>query len=269
MKNRLRIAVLVSGGGTNLQALMDRMHEGTLKARIVCVGSDRPGAFGLERARTARIPTFVVDYSRYRRGEGGLPPMDTALVDQILARQRILPQGADPVAARRRLWGLICAERELMDRLDAHRPDLVCLAGFMRLLTPHFLDHYNTGGTFRVINIHPALLPAFPGRHGYRDTFHYGCKWGGVTVHFVDEGEDSGPVIAQAVYPIFDQDDESTVQKRGLHLEYKIYAQVINWIADGVVHVEPGPGPRPRVRIADPNYREIMGSWVESAFRFA
>ncbi|MBC7358134.1 MAG: phosphoribosylglycinamide formyltransferase [Desulfacinum sp.] len=263
----LRIAVLLSGGGTNLQALIDRMNDGSLRARIVCVGSDRADAYGLERARMAGIPTFVVDYARHMTSEP-MPALDEALVDQVLDRQRILSPGVSPEAARARVQRLIGAERELMAQLDAHQPDLICLAGFMRLLTPHFLDHYNTSGAFRVVNIHPALLPAFPGRHGYRDTFRYGCKWGGVTVHFVDEGEDSGPVIAQAVYPIFDEDDERTVQNRGLHLEYKIYAQVINWIADGRVRVEPGPGSRPRVRIADPNYREIIGSWVESAFRF-
>ena len=265
--SRLKVAVLVSGSGTNLQALMDRMNDGFLKARIVCVGSDRTDAYGLVRAEKAGIPTFVVDYARIVAGEAP-EDVDEHLLSRVDARQKIFPF-LDSDARRERIRRLIIAERALIEHLDRYDPDLICLAGFMRLLTPYFLDYYNREGVFRVVNIHPALLPAFPGQHGYEDTYAYGCRWGGVTVHFVDEGEDSGPVIAQAVYPVWDEDTVESIRKRGLHLEYKVYAQVINWIAEGRVKVEIREGLRPRVLIDDPDYREIIGSWVESAFRFS
>ncbi|WP_448384127.1 phosphoribosylglycinamide formyltransferase [Desulfosoma sp.] len=262
---RLRVAVLVSGGGTNLQALIDRAKQGTLEADIVCVGSDRASAYGLVRAQEAGIPTFVVSYEKYLKGPMDEPVEDT-LVASVDTRQRIL-HDSDEDSRRDRLRRLIAAEREILAHLEAHGADLVCLAGFMRLLTPFFLGRFRRNDRPGVVNIHPALLPAFPGQHGYRDTYRYGCKWGGITIHFVDEGEDTGPVIAQAVYPIWDEDACEDVQQRGLHLEHVMYAQVINWIARDRVRLVPRPGGRPRVCIEDPSYREVVGSWVEAAFR--
>jgi phosphoribosylglycinamide formyltransferase-1 len=159
---------------------------------------------------------------------------------------------------------LVAAEHQLITLLDPHEPDLICLAGFMRLVSPYFLRHYNREGAWRILNIHPALLPAFPGQHGYEDTFSYGCRWGGVTVHFVDEGEDTGPVIAQAVYPIWPEDSLENVQKRGLSLEYQIYAQCIQWIANGQVQVN-HTLPRSTTTITDPHYAEILRSWTHAA----
>lgn len=262
---RLRVAVLVSGGGTNLQALIDRAKEGILEADIVCVGSDRASAYGLVRAREAGIPTFVVSYEKYLKGALD-DPVDDAVLASVDARQRIL-RDPDGEARRDRLRRLIAAEREILAHVEAYGAELVCLAGFMRLLTPFFLSRLKKNDRPGVVNIHPALLPAFPGQHGYRDTYRYGCKWGGITIHFVDEGEDTGPVIAQAVYPIWDEDACEDVQRRGLYLEHLMYAQVINWIARDKVRLVPRPGGRPRVCIDDPLYREVVGSWVEAAFR--
>lgn len=265
VSGRLRIAVLVSGSGTNLQALIDRAEKGTLDADIVCVGSDRASAYGLVRAQRAGIPTFVVSYEKYLKG-----PLDDSIDEAVLAsvdtRQRILAD-AEAEVRRDRLRRLMAAEKEILAHLEAYGAELVCLAGFMRLLTPFFLGRFRKNDRPGVVNIHPALLPAFPGRHGYRDTYRYGCKWGGITIHFVDEGEDTGPVIAQAVYPIWDEDTCEEVQQRGLHLEHMMYAQVINWIARDRVRLVPRLDGRPRVCIEDPLYREVVGSWVEATFR--
>lgn len=239
MENKLRLAVLLSGGGTNLQALLDRAAQGRLSAEIVAVVSDRPDAHGLTRAREAGIPAHVVDYREFLARDPG--QLFSPEIREIDRRQKILK--IQPEEKRLgRLSCLVSAEREIIEILKPYQPDYVCLAGFMRLLTPFFLGHFNTNGAWRVINIHPALLPAFPGRHGYEDTLAYGCKWGGVTVHFADEGEDTGPIISQAVYPIWPRDDVEAVRARGLQLEYEMYAQCINWLARGEVVVRRGPG---------------------------
>jgi phosphoribosylglycinamide formyltransferase 1 len=261
---KLRLAVLISGSGTNLQALMDRARASELAAEVVVVVSDRADAFGLERAGQAGIPNYVVDYAGYRKLSaealaGKQFPVDLAALDRA---QGILKH---PARAARilELSRLVLAEQELIGKLALHRPDVICLAGFMRLVTPYFLSHYNSPEEMRVLNIHPALLPAFPGRHGYEDTFAYGCKWGGVTVHFVDEGEDSGPVIAQAVYPIWPWDDLAAVRKRGLRLEYEVYAQCINWLAAGQIKVFRAPAGRARVEVCDQRYQAVMKDWLE------
>ncbi len=226
--------------------------------------SDRADAFGLERASLAGIPNYVVDYAKYRRLSvqaltGIQFPVDLAALDRA---QRIL-RHPDPVTRILQLSRLVLAEQELIGKLALHRPDVICLAGFMRLVTPYFLSHYNTTEEMRVLNIHPALLPAFPGQHGYEDTFAYGCKWGGVTVHFVDEGEDSGPVIAQAVYPIWPWDDVAAVRKRGLQLEYEVYAQCINWLAAGQIKMLRPPAGRVKVEVCDQRYQAVMKNWLE------
>lgn len=262
-----RLAVLVSGGGTNLQAMIDRSASGAMSADIVVVVSDRPDAYGLKRAEKAGIPAFCVDYGDYMSGEAPEPaagdlPID---LDELDGRQRIF-KGQDPLRRRLRLAGLVLAERKLIEIIEAYRPDFICLAGFMRLVTPYFISRFSSGGTRRILNIHPALLPSFPGRHGYEDTFAYGCKWGGITVHFVDEGEDTGPVIAQAVYPIWPDDDPERIRARGLRLEYEVYPQVINWLARGSVGFEELPGGRTRVLVTDPGYADTLKSWVHQAF---
>jgi phosphoribosylglycinamide formyltransferase 1 len=263
---KLRIAAIVSGGGTNLQALLDRAAEGKLAAEIVVVAGDRPDAFGLVRAQRAGIPTHVVDYKACLQ-QTIEKPLDLELpVDlEVLARRQKILKIADSEKLLQRLAGLVLAEQQLIRVLDDYKPDYVCLAGFMRLLSPYFLGHYNRGGRWRVVNIHPALLPAFPGQQGYDDTFAYGCKWGGITIHFADEGEDTGPIIAQAVYPVWPDDDLEKVRQRGLSLEYEMYAQCINWLAADQVELYPGENDRVVVRVTDPSYRQILKQWTEIA----
>ncbi len=263
--NRLRIAVLVSGGGTNLQALIDRSARGHLKAEIVVVASDRPDAFGLVRAARAHIPHHTVDYGSILKQGPTVPPPDSIPADlmEIDGTQRIL-QIEDPRLRLERLQRLISAEHQLIGWLDRYEPDLVCLAGFMRLVSPYFIRHYNREGTWRILNIHPALLPAFPGQHGYEDTFRYGCRWGGVTVHYVDEGEDTGPIIAQGVYPVWPSDTLEEIRQRGLALEYEIYAQCINWAADGFIELDTAQT-RTVTRITDPAYPQILERWTRTS----
>jgi phosphoribosylglycinamide formyltransferase 1 len=263
---KLRLAVLVSGSGTNLQALLEQAAANALAGEIVVVASDRADAYGLQRARTARIPAHVVDYQAHLRGPASAIPAQNLAVDlqELDRRQKILRE-SDPVRRLDRLARLVSAEQELVHLLDRYQPDCVCLAGFMRLVTPYFLSHYNRPDDYRVVNIHPALLPAFPGQHGYDDTVAYGCKWGGITVHFADEGEDSGPIIAQAVYPIWPDDDLETVRRRGLQLEYTMYAQCINWMAAGQIALRQGPDGRPLVAIIDPTYPQVVHRWLRQA----
>ena len=264
--NKLRLAVLVSGSGTNLQALIDRAAAGSLSAEVVVVASDRADAYGLVRAQQAGIATHVVDYRSYLslRSEDLLSRTFPVDLEELDRKQKILVQG-DHGKRMRQLARLVLAERDLVEVLDTYQPDYICLAGYMRLVTPYFLSYYNQDERMRVLNIHPALLPAFPGQHGYEDTFGYGCKWGGITVHFVDEGEDTGPIIAQAVYPIWHDDDVESVRRRGLELEYEVYAQCVNWLAAGQVRVMAGKGGRVRTAITDPLQKDVVRSWLQKS----
>ncbi|MCX7822498.1 MAG: phosphoribosylglycinamide formyltransferase [Syntrophobacterales bacterium] len=243
-EKRLKLAIFISGSGTNLQSLLDRSSDGRLSADVLFVISDRGDAYGLERAKRYGVPSYIVDYRKH---------IDSFRhVSDRIERWRL---------------GYRQAEAEMLEIFKRYEVDYIVLAGFMRLLTPYFLENFKTEeGVFRVLNIHPALLPAFPGMHGYEDTFHYGCRWGGVTVHFVDEGEDTGPIIAQAVYPIFPGDNLEDVRKRGLTLEYEIYAQCINWLASGMVDIEKIEKGKPKVTIKDPNYKDIIQKWIALAF---
>jgi phosphoribosylglycinamide formyltransferase-1 len=217
------------------------------------------------RAEKAGIPAHVVDYGSLLKGGFGAGSWEpsSAELKELDSAQKIL-RITDEHARLHRLKRLVMAEHQLITLLDPHEPDLVCLAGFMRLVSPYFLRHYNGDGGWRVLNIHPALLPAFPGEHGYEDTLGYGCRWGGVTVHFVDEGEDTGPIIAQAVYPIWPDDTLERVRRRGLSLEYSVYAQCIQWIADGQVQVTGTPSRR-TTTIKDPRYPEVLRGWTHRA----
>ncbi len=242
MTSKIRIGALISGGGTNLQAIIDACEAGGIDARVVFVGTDNPGAKGLERARRHGIPTFVVDYAEIIRRCGQAPdalplPAD-ADIAAITTKQSLLGPTVPAEKKGRFVVSRVAAEARLLAEMAPYRPDLLVLAGFMRNLTPYFIDHFNIDPGFpRIMNIHPALLPAFPGVDGYGDTFRYGCKVGGCTVHFIDYGEDSGPIIGQRSFPIEEGDTLDTVKKKGLALEWLLYPQCIQWFAENRLQV--------------------------------
>jgi phosphoribosylglycinamide formyltransferase 1 len=211
----IRIAVLASGGGTNLQALLDACAARRIDGEVAVVLSNVPGAGALERARRAGVATEVAT-----------------------------SQGAADRAA---------FDRALVQRLRPYAPDLVCLAGYMRLLGPEFLRAFGptpaTRGCPRIMNVHPGLLPSFPGLHAQRQCLAYGARFAGCTVHFVDEGTDTGPIIAQAVVPVLPDDDEAALAARILAEEHRIYPQAVAWFAAGRLALE---GRRVIVRGARP-----------------
>ncbi len=188
MKN---IVVLISGQGSNLQALIDACNDGRINARISAVFSNKAQAYGLERAREAGIPAHALD-------PAGYPDRDA--FDQALAQQ-----------------------------IDAAQPDLVVLAGYMRILSPRFVQHY----AGRMLNIHPSLLPKYPGLHTHRQAIGNGDEEHGTSVHFVTDELDGGPVILQAKVPIFPQDSEEEVIDRVQAQEHAIYPLVVGWFIDG------------------------------------
>jgi len=208
----LPIAVLVSGSGSNLQSIIDRIEEGVLDAEVRLVVSNKPGAFGLERAKRHGIATKVLTHTDFPSREA----FDAAMAEAIVAA------GVD-------------------------RHGLVVMAGFMRIVTPVFLSVF----PHRVINIHPALLPSFPGVHGQADAAAYGVKISGCTVHFVDEKMDHGPIIIQAAVPCLAGEGGDALGPRILKLEHRVYPQAIQWIAEDRLtirgrHVELRVSGRPR-----------------------
>ena len=195
MPKLLRIGVLASGSGTNLQAIIDRCQDGSLAAEIAVVITNNPDAGALDRAGKAGIPTLCINHRDYSERTD----FDHAVVKALLEK----------------------------------KVDLVVLAGFMRIITQTFIDAFPN----RVINIHPALLPAFPGLHVQQQAIDYGARFSGCTVHFVDGGVDTGPIIMQAVVPVLPDDTAETLAARILEQEHKIYPRVIELIAQGRVHV--------------------------------
>jgi phosphoribosylglycinamide formyltransferase-1 len=202
----MKTGVLASGGGTNLQSLLDHWKRGTLHpADLVAVGSNVPTCQALERARGAGVDTFALSHKSFATRED----FDRALVAELRNR------------------GV----------------ELVVLAGFMRVLTPVFLDAFPN----RAINIHPALLPAFPGIHAQKQALDYGVKLAGCTVHFVDKGTDTGPIIAQAAVAVLPDDDEDSLRQRILSEEHRLLPAVVRAVAAGQVRIEGR-----RVHIAPP-----------------
>ncbi len=185
----LRVVVLVSGTGTNLQALLDAAADPRYGAQIVAVGADRDGTLAVERARQAAAPTFVVRLKDFP---------DRAAWDAALA-----------------------------DAVAEHSPDLVVLAGFMKLVGSTFMGKFDG----RIVNTHPALSPAFPGMHGPRDALAYGVKVSGCTLFVVDDGVDTGPIIAQAAVPVLDTDDEESLHERIKNVERKMLVDTIGKMA--------------------------------------
>jgi len=238
MTAKIRVGALISGGGTNLQAIIDASRTGAIAVNMVFVGTDNPQAFGLQRAQSHGIPTFVVDYRAAIRSfkenpAGSTLPKDFQL-DQVRAKQTLFHRDADPETVDAFLASRAVSEALLLEAMQPYAFDLLVLAGFMRNLTPYFIDRVNTDRTQpHIMNIHPALLPAFPGTDGYGDTFRYGCKVGGCTVHFVDYGEDSGPIIGQRAFPIMEGDTIDTIRRRGLEQEWQLYPECIQLFAEG------------------------------------
>jgi phosphoribosylglycinamide formyltransferase 1 len=231
----IKIGTLISGGGTNLQAIIDACKAGQIHAQIVFTGSDTPGVRGLERAKAAGIDTFVVDYRQIitacRAGITDADLPEDFILSEIMAKQKLVDPSAEHASFF--LKSRAIAERQLLDKILAYDMDLLVLAGFMRVFTPYFIDRINTvPGQYRIMNIHPALLPAFPGTDGYGDTFRYGCKVGGCTVHFIDYGEDTGPIIGQKAFEIEDTDTLEDVKRKGLEKEWELYPACIQKFAD-------------------------------------
>ena len=189
---KVKLGVLVSGRGSNLQAIIDNIEKGSLSAEIAVVISDQADAFSLERARNHTIPAVHVSAKGYK---GKRDEYDGLLVEELRKR------------------GV----------------ELVILAGFMRIITPTLIKAFPN----RIMNIHPALLPSFPGLHVQKAAIEHGVRFSGCTVHFVDEGMDTGPIIIQAVVPVLDSDTEDSLSSRILAQEHKIFSRAIQLYAEG------------------------------------
>ncbi|MDJ0830046.1 MAG: phosphoribosylglycinamide formyltransferase [Desulfobacterales bacterium] len=234
----IRIGVLISGGGSNLQAILEACAKTTISGKVVFVGTDNPSAKGLRWAAKYDIPTFAVDYnaiiSGYHPATAALQLPEDFDLEDVLSKQRIFKHGEHIQHLEAFFLTRAIAETGLLEQIQAHPFDLLVLAGFMRTLSPYFIDHIVPNPAEpRIMNIHPALLPSFPGIDGYGDTFRYGCKVGGCTVHFVDYGEDTGPIIGQTAFQIQPNDTLESVKKKGLELEWRLYPQCIQLFAEG------------------------------------
>jgi phosphoribosylglycinamide formyltransferase-1 len=187
----MRIAILISGRGSNMVALADAIAAGRVgEAEIVVVISDQRSAAGLALAEQRGLKTVVIERRGRTRNDH---------------------------------------DAEIVSTLRDHGTDLICLAGYMRLLSPQFIQAYS----HRILNIHPSLLPAFPGLHAHRQALDHGVKWSGCTVHFVDETLDCGPIIAQEVVPVLDNDTEETLSARILEKEHKLYPEALALVVKG------------------------------------
>lgn len=205
-----KIVILISGRGSNMEALLAARAAGELPVEIAAVIANRPDAAGLETAARAGIATHCVDHRAY----AGREAFDAALAACI----------------------------------DGFAPDLVVLAGFMRILTADFVRHYDG----RLLNIHPSLLPAFPGLHTHRRALDEGVRIHGCTVHFVTAELDHGPVVIQAAVPVLDSDDEATLAARVLRQEHRIYPLAVRWFAEDRLTLDAG-----RVRLALPQADDV------------
>ena len=205
-----RIAILISGRGSNMVALADAVRDETIpNAEVAIVISDKRSAAGLESAGERGIETLVIERGGRTRAEH---------------------------------------DREIVAELAARHIDLVCLAGYMRVLSSEFIDAYRG----RILNIHPSLLPAFPGLDAQRQAIEHGVKFSGCTVHFVDETLDGGPIIAQRIVPVLDDDTPDTLAARILVEEHKAYAEAVALVTSGNFEIE---GRRVRLR-SSKNFRE-------------
>lgn len=193
-----RLAILASGSGSNMQAIADACSNGSIPARISVVGSNRPGAGVLERARHAGIPQVVVDHRDYATRDA--------------------------------------FDRAILAELEPHAPDLVVLAGFMRILTPLFIASFPG----RLLNIHPSLLPKYPGLKTHARALAAGDREHGATVHFVTDELDGGPPVLQAALPVMQNDSADTLAARVLELEHRIYPLAVSWWVTGRLRLTAG-----------------------------
>lgn len=194
----LSLAVMGSGRGSNFQSILDAIREERLSARVVCVIADVADAFILERARAAGVPAHFVDGAPFR----------TKLEGE--------------------------AEDRVLDLLRRHGADSVALAGFMRIVKPRLIHAYPN----RIVNIHPSLLPAFPGLRAWEQALAYGVKVTGCTVHFVDEGTDTGPIILQRAVPVLENDTPERLHARIQEQEHIAYPAALEWLARGCLRVD-------------------------------
>lgn len=195
----IKIGVLVSGRGTNLQAIIDACENNYIPGKVVCVISNIENAYALERAKRHNIPNFVIPHKNYKQRED--------------------------------------FEKELIKKFDEKKSDLICLAGFMRILTPYFVNYYK----YKIMNIHPALLPAFKSLYGekvHQAVIESGVKFSGCTVHFVTEEVDSGPIILQRIVPVEDDDTYKTLAEKVLKEEHIAYPMAIRLFAEGRLRIE-------------------------------
>ena len=190
------LGILISGHGSNLQAIIDAIETGFLSAKIACVVSNKKEAYGLKRAEKHRIPTHVIRHQDYPSREA--------------------------------------FEKALIQIFDPYKIELVILAGFMRVLTPQFIRHY----PHRIMNIHPALLPSFPGVEAIQQAYDYGVKVTGVTVHLIDEGTDTGPIILQTTVPLKPDDTLESLTERVHAVEHKLYPQAIQLFAEERLEIQ-------------------------------
>lgn len=190
------LGILVSGRGSNLQAFVDAINADRLVAKIGVVIADNPEANALRRVAGLNIPTAVVERKKY------------------VTKQAF--------------------EAAIIEQLDLHHVELVLLAGFMRILSPQFINRFPT----RIMNIHPALLPAFPGLDAQQQALDYGVKVSGATVHFVDEGMDSGPIVLQEAVPVEEDDNVASLSERILHLEHRLYVRAVRLYCEDRIHIE-------------------------------
>lgn len=247
MAKKIGIGILISGEGTNMQAIVNACKKGLVSAKVVFVGADNPKAKGLAWAKAKGIPTFVVDYEKIRQkaSQGNIPGEE--MVQHVFQKSVYVHSrfAGDEKRQIAHIKWKIRAETEMLKAIADFHADLLVLAGFMQICTSFLIDAVNRGKNDpRIMNIHPALLPAFPGTDGYGDTIRYGCKVGGCTVHFVDYGEDSGPIIGQCAIPVLPGDDVDSFRKRGLQKEYKLYPKCIQLFAEGWLRIIDNGGRR-------------------------
>lgn len=234
-----KIAILISGRGSNAKAVADECFNGNIPGEIVCYGSDNDDAKGLLFARENNIATFAVDYKKiiaeYNADPEGFKVPEDFDYDDVLSKISFIPVKNKERFLKTRAR----AEEEIFNNIMEFKPDVLVLAGFMRTLTPYFIDKFSKNSLDpRIMNIHPAILPSFPGVDGYGDTFFYGCKKAGCTVHFVDYGTDSGPVIVQRAFDILPGDSLDDVKKKGLNEEWTAYPEAVKLFCSDKLNVE-------------------------------